>query len=40
MNSPNNQPSPQLIPLQAIDPNAGGTILPLAPPETRDDAPC
>lgn len=40
MNIPQNQPSPQVIPLQPLTPLAGGAVLPAAPPECRDDAPC
>jgi len=40
MNSQTIQPSPQILPIQAIGPMADGAVLPLAPPESRDDAPC
>jgi hypothetical protein len=40
MNIPHNQPSSHMNPLQPLTPLAGGAILPVAPPECRDDAPC
>ena len=40
MNRPNNQTAPHVIPLQPIGQVARGTVLPLAPPEIRNDAPC
>ena len=40
MNIQQNQPSPQVIPLQPFTQLGGDAFLPAAPPECRDDAPC